>query len=301
VSRRIPEIRFPASPAARRAFFLLAALLAAHGATVFAQDNRFRPAPTFVGGGRPDQAEGERILDEFRRAGIAGDYWLAFELRVLPRKDPERTLTGRMLGTRGMDGPLTRLSLPAGGEEHRWLIQNGPNPAAWSWQGAVTGGTAKELSPADSFEPIAGTDLTVFDLQMPFLFWTDFVFEGIARARGRPAHSVLLYPPTDMAAARPELTGVRVFIDTQFQALLAAELLGPKGAPVKSITVLDLKKSGEQWIVKSIDVRNHQTRDKTRFTVLAVALGLALPAGVFDPAALGGDAPVIPEAKIERF
>ncbi len=301
MSRRIPEVSFPASPADRRAFFLLAALLAVPGLVSLAQDNRFRPPPAYVGGGKPGQAEGRSILDGFRRAGIAGDYWLAFELRVMPRKGPDRTVTGRMFGTRGADGPLTRLSLPAGAEEERWLIRSGPAPAAWSWRGAMPGGEVKELPANGSFDPIAGTDLTIFDLQMPFLYWPDFVFEGLARVRGRPAHSVLLYPPADLATVRPDLTGVRVFIDTQFQALLQAGLLGPKGEVEKTITVLDLKKTGEQWIVKSVDVRNHRTRDKTRFTVLAVALDLTLPAGAFAPASLGGEVPVIPEAGIQRF
>jgi hypothetical protein len=280
---------------------LLAGLLAATAGDLSGQDSRLRPAPEFTGGGRPDQAEGARILDEFRRAGIAGDYWLAFELRVLPRKGAERSLTGRMFGTRGPGGPLTRLSLPAGAEEKRWLIQSGPHPAAWRWLGSGGEGGLTGLQPADCFEPIAGTDIAVFDLQMPFLYWTDFVFEGIARVRGRPAHRVLLYPPADLAGVRPELTGVRVFIDTQFQAMLQAELLGPDGKPAKTITVLDLKKSGEQWMVKSLDVRNHRTRDKTRFTVLAAALDLALPRSGFEPAGLALEPPVIPEAKIQRF
>ena len=69
---------------------------------------------------------------------------------------------------------------------------------------------------------------------MSFLYWTDFVYEGVARVRGRPAHSFLLYPPADVAAARPELTGVRVLLDTQFQQLVQAEQLGAKGASVKT-------------------------------------------------------------------
>lgn len=254
----------------------------------------YRPSPNYVAGGKADQAEGARILGEFRQTGIAGTYWLEFELRVLLRKGDGQTVKGRMLGTRGDHGPLTRLDV----EDQRWLIQSGPAPAAWR---GIDGVAARTMSAKETMQPVAGTDLTIFDLQMPFLQWTDFVYEGLARMRGRPAHSFVLYPPADPAAARHGLTGVRVLLDTQFQTLVSAELLGAKGATEKSITILDLKKMGGQWLVKSIDLRNHVTRDKTRFTVTMAALDLALPEETFAPAALAADAPAVPPEKIQRF
>lgn len=293
MKRRSPDLR---SPALRRAFFL-AALTALLAGAMPAADAPFRPAPSFTGGAKPDPVEGARVLDEFRRAGIAGDYWLAFELRVLPRKGAERTVAGTIYGTRGSTGPLTRLELA----NERWLIRSGATPATWHWRAAAPTAAARELPAVDAFAPVAGTDFTVFDLQMPFLYWQEFVYEGLARVRGRPAHRLLLYPPADLAAARPELTGVRVYLDTQFQALVQADLLGPKGEVEKSITVLDLKKADTQWIVKSIDLRNHRTRDKTRFTVDGAAFDLELPDTTFAPEHLGGDAPPVPAARIQRF
>ena len=280
-------------------FFALAAsaapFLSAHAA-------RYRPPPTYLSGGKADQTEGAKILRDFRASGIAGTYWLSFELRVMPRKGDERTVTGQLLGTRNESGPITRLTLPGAGglaTEQRWLIQSGPQPAASTWSGAT--GVTSTLAATDAFQPIAGTDLTLFDLQMPFLYWPEFVYEGVAKVRGRPAHSFVLYPPADLAAAQPGLTGVRVLLDTQFQALVQAELLGAKGATEKTITILDLKKVGEQWMVKSIDLRNSVTRDKTRFTVNAAALNLELPPETFTPGALAAEAPALPGIKIERF
>ena len=267
-----------------------------------AQEASYRPPPTYLSGGKAAQAEGARILQDFRAAGIAGTYWLSFELRVMPRKGDERTVTGQLLGTRNETGPISRLTLPGTGglaTEQRWLVQSGPHPAATVWSGAT--GRTETLAAADAFHSIAGTDLTLFDLQMPFLYWPEFVYEGVAKVRGRPAHSFVLYPPAELAAARPALTGVRVLLDTQFQALVQAEVLGAKGATEKTITILDLKKVGEQWMVKSIDLRNSITRDKTRFTVNAAALNLALPADTFTPAALATEPPVLPGSKIERF
>jgi hypothetical protein len=288
------------SPALRRAF--LCALVAIVPVSLVAQSNRYRPPANYTAGGKADQAEGAQILQDFRRAGIAGTYWLQFELRVMPRKGDERTLPGSLLGSRNADGPISRLTLTANRDnqsEQRWLIQSGQHPAAWQWSAAED--KVIELKAGESFQAIGGTDLTLFDLQMPFVFWNDFIYEGVAKVRGRPAHSFVLYPPEELAAARPSLSGVRVLLDTQFQALVQAEILGAKGASEKTISILDLKKIGEQWIVKSIDVRNNVSRDKTRISFTAGALNLSLPAEVFSSEALGGPQPDLGSTPIERF
>lgn len=240
--------------------------------------------------GKADQAEGARILSEFRQAGIAGDYWLSFELRVMPRKGAERTVTGALLGTPGNGGPVTRITTGEGA----WLIESGPQPSAWTLAGDMVESAAPGLALAD-------TGVTVFDLQMPFLYWTDFTYEGQARVRGRPTFSFILRPPAGQPVPLPELTGVRVLIDTQFQAMVQAELLGSGGTVLKTIALLDLKKLGDQYLPKSLDVRDHRTRDKTRFTVRAVALELDWPADIFTPTALTTPAPPVPGDKVVRF
>ncbi len=252
----------------------------------------YRPAPSYIAAGKPDQAEGARVLREFQSVGIPGTYWLGFELQVLPHRGEEKTVTGELIGTRSDHGPLTRLKI---GSES-WLIQSGPQASAWRSQ---SGAKPEPLSAAQTLDPLAGTDLTIFELQMPFLYWTDFMYEGLDRIRGRPAHRFVLYPPKDLMAARPELTGIRVYLDTQFPSLVQAELLGPKGSVDKIITILDLKKVGERYVPKSVDFRNNVTRGKTRFNVRAAALDLTLPEDTFDPMKLNQPAPQIPAEKIQ--
>lgn len=259
-----------------------------------ATSQQSRPPAHFLSG-KPDQAEGARMLSEFQRAGIAGTYWLAFELRVMPRRGDERRIGGHLFGTRGKEGPLTRLTLAGNDSEQKhWLIQSGLHPAAWS----LREGRVAPLEPRHSFDPIEGTDLTLFDLQMPYLYWTDFVYEGVARVRGRPAHSFLLYPPREDPAGP---AAVRVFIDTQYEAMVQAEWVESSGDVARTVTVLDLKKIGDSWIVRSLDLRNYTTREKTRFEVTAAALNLTLPPDAFEPASLAGDDPVVPASEIRRF
>jgi hypothetical protein len=279
------------SPVFHRA--LLFVLVALAASVALAQSDKYNQPTDRAAPGRANQAEGARILAEFRPNAVpAGEYWLAFELRVMPRKGAERSITGTMIGTKGDTGPISRLNV--GGQD--WLIQSGPQPAAWT----AAGDTPKAVA-ADASQAVAGSDLTLFELQMPFLYWTDFTYEGEARVRGRPTHSFVLRPPAGYTMPRPGFSGVRVFIDAQFQAMVQVEELGESGAVEKSIVPLDLKKVGEQWLAKAIDVRDLRTRNKTRLTLTAAATNLALPAGTFRLENLSAPFPEVPSANIVRF
>lgn len=249
----------------------------------------YQPPPNYAQYGQPDQEQGREILERFRRQGIAGDYYLEFELRVIPRHGAERVLRGRLWGSRNTGGPISRVSVHApeagAAPEARLLVQSGARPALWQWHEG-SGATPEPLGIAALFEPVAGTDLTPFDLQMPFLYWPEFVYEGLARMRGRPAHQFLFYPPAEVAERHPALRGIRAYLDTQYTALVQAEFIGEGGRALKVLSVLDLKKIGDQWIVKSIDLRDETTRNKTRFVVTAAALNQHFAAEVFDPARL---------------
>jgi hypothetical protein len=273
------------------AFFLA---LAAAG------QSRIRPEPRYAFTGSADQAEGRRILAEFRQLGLAGDYALDFSLRVMPRRGDERVVAGRLYGTRNEVGPLSLVEFPVGTVgARRVLVQNGPQSSVWTVPAdnvdAVAVGTEQ------LFASLAGSDLTAFDLQMPFLYWEDCVFEGVVSVRGRPAHRFLAYPPAAVAAVRPALTGVRFYLDTQYSALVQAEELGPDQTPLKTISVLDLKRTQDQWIVRTIDLRDEATRNKTRFRVNAAALGLHLPRIVFSPAHLPVPAALDDTLHFEQF
>jgi hypothetical protein len=268
------------------------------------QSRRYRPPARYIQIGQPDQAEGRRILEGFRQSGLSGDYYLEFDLRVLPRRGETRVVSGgRLWGGRNESGPISRVELPAfeGVAGRRLLVQNGPRGSVWVAAETTQTAMPGALDPAALFAPLAGTDINSFDLQMPFLFWSDFVFEGIAPVRGRPAHVFLFYPPDDIVARKPELAGVRVFLDTQFGALVQAQQLGAEERVLKSMTVLDLKKVDEQWMVKTIDFRDETTRGKTQFVVTSAALGLDFSAVVFTPDALAAPVSPPPIARLSKL
>jgi hypothetical protein len=251
----------------------------------------YRPLPGYVQLGKPDQEEGQRIIEQFRAMGamgIVGDYYLEFELRVMPRTGDERTYAGRMWGARNEQGAISRVTLTVGKGEQRLLVQNGPQAAVWSASGQPGEAVAMLGVPA-LFTPLAQTDLTPFDLQMSFLYWPDFIFEGVAKIRGRPAYQFLLYPPADFAAKYSVLTGVRIYLDTEFRQPLQIEQIGDGGRLLKTMMVQGLKKIGDQYIPQTVDWRDDTTRNKTRLSVTGAALGQSFATGLFAPAALADD------------
>ncbi len=281
--------RFPFPRQTVRSVCLLFGLVAALApAPAFAQSRLNRPPPRYFQLTPPDQSEGARILREMRAADLDGEYFLEFELVVLPRRGEERRIPGRLWGGRNRQGPITRICLVApsadggGAAERRLLVQGGPEPEAWQWP-AANGSSGIAVNDAALFEPLAGTDLSAFDVQMPFLYWSDFVYEGKTRLTDRPVDTFLLYPPESLAAHRPDLAGVRVYLDPQYHALVRAEQIGEGERILKSFSLGGLVKVNERWMPKSFELRNEVTRDKTRLQVRSAALGLEFSSAVFAP------------------
>jgi hypothetical protein len=250
--------------------------------------------------GLPDAAEAGRLLEQFRQAGIPGQFFLQFELRALPRRGQERTYQGRLWGGRNEQGAITRVEVTdAAGTTHRLLIQNGPRGAVWR----VANGRVVTLGVAELFAPIIpGVEVSAFDLQMPYLYWPDATLEKLSRTvLGRPAHAYLVRAPAAFTSQHPEVTAARAYLDTQFNALVQTELLGQGDRVVKTFAFLGLKKVGEQYVPKMADYRNEITRDKTRLQVTGAALNLKLPPTVFDSARLAEAVPPPPTAEIVRI
>lgn len=279
----------PIAPAAVWRAFLLAALAAGGGAARLTAAAPPVKPPELAQVGKPDAAQAAAILEQFRAAGIPGDYFLRFELRALPRRGEERVFQGRLWASRNAAGAITRVELAdADGRAHRLLIQNGAQPAVWRY----ADGAVAPLTGAALVAPlIAGTEVSAFDVQMPFLHWPDAMLEKISRVRGRPTHAFLFKAPPAFAAGQPGIAAARAYLDTQYNALLQTELLGPDGRIVKTFSLLGLKTVGRQPLPKTADYRNEVTRDKTRLAVTGAALDLELPAAVFDPDQLAREAP----------
>jgi hypothetical protein len=265
-----------------RAFFVLAVALC----PVLAAPPT-NPTPGLAQIGKPDAAESRRILEQFRQSGIAGEYYFEFELHQLPRNGDERVFSGKLWGSRNARGTIARISLTdAAGHENRLLVQNGEQPAVWSFRdGKLTeAGMTALLAPL-----VPGVELTAFDLEMPFLAWPEVECTAIVRVLGRPAYAFFFRPPAAFAAAHAEPASVRAYFDAQFNAPTQTELLDVAGRVTKTLSLVELKRVDKQQLPKILEVRNELSRDKTRFVITAAALGLDLTSAMFEPAALADD------------
>jgi hypothetical protein len=237
-----------------------------------------------------DRAEGERRMENFRHQRLAGDYCFHFELVHLPRSGDPVVRRGRMWGSWNREGPVSRVLLqaspssrPAGdGENLEFIVQNGPRSAVWMRRGGE--GIFRALEGVGRFEPILpGINYSAFDLQMPFVFWEEFVYEGPGRALGRAAQLFLMIPPDGGAAEQAGIESVRLVLDESYDALLRAEVVGEDGNVRSSFRVRKFKRVQDQWIVRTVDLFDPAARDRTRFEVTAAATGITLDPRIFDP------------------
>ena len=232
--------------------------------------------------------EAAALLDRFRSSIWAVPIYAEFELREMPRRGDEHVFRGRFWGGRNEKGPVTRFEVGGsrGGPATRTvLLQGGPGGGLWTADGQGPG----VPDPDAVLKPVVpGVEITPFDLlPMPYLYWLDADFVGAERVRGRQAYVYLLAPSADFAARNPGIRAVRVYLDGQYEALEQSEVVGTGGPVTKTLSLLELRKVGSQWIPKDVDVRTEGTRDKTRLTLTAVAVGITIDPAAFDPSLLG--------------
>jgi hypothetical protein len=237
------------------------------------------------------------FLDRFRQSLWAEPTYLEFDLRQMPRRGDEHLFHGRLWGARDDNGSVTRIEVDvgAGGFTHRFIVHSGPEPATWVSDGQSPG----TRNDGAAMAPLApGLEMTPFDVQMPYLYWLDVEMAGVARIRGRPAFNYVFTPPAEFSAANPDVRSVRVYLDTQYGALVQSEVGGRSGNVAKTLSLLELRKVGDRWIPKDVDVRNEATRDKTRLSMTAVAVGIPVDPAAFDPQQLGAPLALPPRDRV---
>lgn len=97
--------------------------------------------------------------------------------------------------------------------------------------------------------PIRGTDLTWSDLSLLFLGRADGRTARVENLRGRECY-VLEFPSNGRSATR-------LWIDTQLMVLLQMEESGPDGKLQRRLTVKNIKKISEQWMIKNMEIRSY--------------------------------------------
>ncbi|AWT59688.1 MAG: hypothetical protein DF168_00882 [Candidatus Moanabacter tarae] len=253
---------------------------------------------------RLDEVDAFSALEEFRYQGISEKYSLSFLLLNIPNEGEETYHRGQIWGNSKNDGTRTVIRLePVAGNgeaEIRLFLENGIDPVAWRIRKGTK--TLRMIKGASLFFPLfPGLVLTPFELQMPFLFWEDYIYEGVSKLKGRRAFMFLMIPPLAIRKANPDMEAVRVSIDTKFKVLIKAQILGPRRQTLKSFKIVSLKKIQNQVIIKRIDFLDEISRNKTRFIVTGADLSLVIDDVFFRPDTLLEERLPRPSNRFEHF
>jgi len=242
---------------------------------------------------RIDAEEGARRLANFRRQRLEGDFCFEFELEHKPRRKRTIRYKGIMWGTWNDIGPITRIliSTPedqiidAAGisNDVDLIIQNGEFPEAWIRHSSES--EYKSVDGVAIFEPILpGILYSPFDLQMPFIYWKNFVYEGPALfGVSRVVQKFLMIAPKDSASQIRGITSVRVCLDDTYNALWRIETINKDDSVASRFTVESFKRIQDQYIVKRITLTDYPTKDRTTFNVKKASVGISLSYEMFDP------------------
>ena len=240
-----------------------------------------------------DQAEGAKRLALFRSLRLEGDFCFQFQLEQKPRRGKVTRYNGVMYGSWNARGPVSRFVLypqPVGSAAPleqaplELIVQNGAEPEVWLRR--QSSAPFVRVDDRGLFEPVFdGVLYTPFDLQMPFMFWEDYVYEGPARVSTRIGQRFLMQPAADSQAEQHGISAVRITLDDSYSALLKADVFGEAGELRSSFTAERLKKIQGQWIVREVTLKDALSRDATDFMVQAASVGLLFDAAVFDPLA----------------
>lgn len=247
-----------------------------------------------------DAEEGARRLEAFRLQRLEGDFCFRFELEHLPRRGSTVHYYGTMWGSWNENGPISRIELKTGAEREQsiqLILQNGKDAKAWLRN--HEGSPFIALKGEALFAPIvSGVVYTPFDLQMPFIFWQNYSYEGPTRVRSRIAQNFLMYPP-EKENALDQVHAVRVGIDDAYNTLLKIDIYEAEEQIRSSFLVESFKEVQGQWIVKRIVMKDNKSRNRTRFKVHGAAVGLNLPDEIFMPET-SIPMPVLPDSIFEN-
>ncbi|MCR5184041.1 MAG: hypothetical protein K6B46_04995 [Opitutales bacterium] len=287
-----------------RFFIFLFSFCVISAGTLFSQSH-------FEAGARQLTQEAAAVeLEKFRHARMPGDFCLMFQIVHQNRdNDDDVYCTGTLWGTWIDDVPHLRLTVrrqirlgatlvSPTKTVRRMLIVGGENPELWE---AGADGVPVKIDSQNTESFFEGLVLAPFDLQTPFVYWRDFKYLNTRRLRGRVSHFYELFPPEGFKVAHPEIEAVRIAMDRTYNALVSVETLGGNGKAIKKFSLGSVKKVREDYIFKTLEVRDERSRDKDVFEVKYAALRLDLSISYFEPKALGEKDLELPSSVFERF
>ncbi|MBO7521689.1 MAG: outer membrane lipoprotein-sorting protein [Opitutales bacterium] len=273
-------------------FFCLGLMLVLAAAPADAQ--RARRADTSV---RPlTREDADQRWAEFLASRPARDYAFKFELSHMPRKSPASEYEGYFWGkhfsgdTFFMRLKIWRKSEESSAEEFLFVSENGECKMF-----KKECGKPAQIPQSDWFKPLlAGLVYTPFDFAAPYKKWAAN-YAGPGRV-GRAVHFFDMRPGGDFARQNPQIKKVRVALSREFNAPFYTEYYGEGDTPSRSMLLDSIKKIGDIWFMKEMEMQDKATRDKDKMKIAAVKFD-ELPIEIFSEKSLeeGIENPILDE------
>jgi hypothetical protein len=140
-----------------------------------------------------------------------------------------------------------------------------------------------ELTGAKRMEKLLGSQFTYYDLGLPFLRWPNAKFLSEGRVRGRDCFAI------ESRADGEPYARVKLFIDTEYYALLRAEAFDANDNLVSRFAVTSFKKIGELWVPRGLEAsflppgQSLPNEEKSRLEVFEGKYDAVLPMEMFAP------------------
>lgn len=246
--------------------------------------------------------EAAKVLADFRNYRAKGDQRMRFVITHAERRsDDETRYAGELCATWGRAGMVTRLDIRPEGKPasatRSFLIVNGDSPALYE----IGPDGQPRRADADVLKPLLpGLIFTPYDLQLPFVHWTENQYRETERFRTRPTDFFRMTPPADFKKAHPEISAVNLGFDRAYHALMRAETLDTDNRPLRDLRAESFGKIKGQWIIREMKLRDEKTRDSDTLTVISAAIGLDLPAETFSSEGLAKPLPLTPESEFSK-
>ncbi|HXC34796.1 MAG TPA: outer membrane lipoprotein-sorting protein [Candidatus Acidoferrales bacterium] len=125
--------------------------------------------------------------------------------------------------------------------------------------GTVIDGSMTRLNHDQIMSPFAGSDFSIADLGLEFFHWPDQKVTGHETRRMRDCTKLESDDPNPGGYSR-----VVTWIDDQTLGIIHAEAYDANGKLLKVFDPKSLKKVNGQWELQDIEIRNVQTRSRTR-------------------------------------
>lgn len=128
----------------------------------------------------------------------------------------------------------------------------------------VVGDSATAVVPSRLSEHLFGTDVTMEDISLQFIYWPDAeVIDAEDKVQGRPAWKIRLKSPTKHS----QYGYVDLWVDKQSGAFTQATGYNKEGDAIRQFKLVKIQKVGNTWFMKEMRIMNPSTRSLTYLEV----------------------------------